>query len=175
MDFTNINKASKVIEDGLKLLPEDALVEWMATANKDVTIAEAIDTAKGELEDATSAKKGASDSLAEEKAAMLNAYAIQEANRMATTLWRLELLTDELEKEFRALPSMSEVAGTYNAFLAARDQRMDEVAEQGKKLQEEKRGLEIFMGIINGVPVEESEQQYDEFKSAQKQALTELR
>lgn len=153
-----IAAANKVIKDGLAILPDDAKAEWKASAS-DIFIDEAINNACGAVNGN------------EEKKAMLSAYAVQEANRMASTLWRLELLTDAIEKEYRALPSMVEVVKPYNEFLDARNERSNKLAEEGKAIQDEKRDLDIFMGIINGVPAKESEKRYNEFQKAQQAAL----
>lgn len=156
-----ITKAKEIIKKGLALLPDEAKGEWKASASDEMFIDDAIEAASKALD----------GELKREKEAMLKAYSIQEANRMASTLWRLKLLPEDLEKEYRALPSMTEAAATYNAFLDARKARSEELNQQGRKLQEEQRTLDIFMGIVNGVPAEDSERRYDEFKNAQQQAL----
>lgn len=153
-----IKAANKIIKDGLALLPDEAKVEWKASAS-DIFIDKAINNACGAINGN------------EEKEAMLAAYSVQEANRMASTLWRLELLTDEIEKEYRALPSMTEIVKPYNDFLAARNERSNKLVEEGKALQEEKKDLDIFMGIVNGVPAKDSEKRYAEFQKAQQAAL----
>lgn len=155
-----IKEANKIIKDGIALLPDDAKIEWKASAS-DIFIDEAIELAS----------KAIDGELRDEKKAMLDAYAIQEANRMASTLWRLEVLNDEIEKEYRKLPSMSEVVKPYNEFLAERQARVDELTEKGNEIQQEKHEMDIFMGIINGVPAEESEKRYENFKNAQQAAL----
>ena len=163
----NITRSIKVIEDGLKLLPDDAKAEWKASAS-DIFINEAIKNAVKALDEPTGPETTETHL---EKIAMLDAYSVQEANRMATTLWRLELLTDEIEKEYRKLPSMADVVGPYNIFLTNRQARMDELASQGEQIQTEKREMEIFMGILNGVPAEESEKRYEDFKKQQQAAM----
>lgn len=155
-----IKAANKIIKEGITLLPDEAKVEWKASAS-DIFINEAIDAAAEALD----------GDLKDEKQAMLEAYAVQEANRMASTLWRLQVLTDDIEKEYRALPLMTEVVKPYNEFLDARNARSTELTEKGNELQKEKRELDIFMGIINGVPAEESEKRYEDFKNAQQAAM----
>lgn len=167
MELKTLVKANNIIEAGLALLPDDAKAEWKASAS-DMFINEAIDAANTALEQPSTP---GSIEMFKEKEAMLTAYAVQEANRMASTLWRLQLLTDELEKDYRALPTMDEVVKPYNEFLEARQKRTDELTEKGNELQQEKRELDIFMGIINGVPAEESEKRYEQFKNAQQAAL----
>lgn len=153
-----IKAANKVIKDGMAVLPDEAKKDWKASAS-DIFIDEAINNACGAINGNA------------EKRAMLEAYAVQEANRMASTLWRLQILPKELEEEYRALPAMTEIVKPYNEFLAARNERANKLSEEGKALQEEKKDLDIFMGIVNGVPAKESEKRYDEFQKAQQAAL----
>lgn len=153
-----IKEANKIIKEGLSLLPDDAKKEFKTKAS-DIFEDEAISNAYGVINGNA------------EKEAMLAAYTVQEANRMASTLWRLQLITEELEKEYRALPTMNEVVKTYNEFLSARDERANKLTEEGNAIQEERKEMDIFMGIINGVAAEDSEKQYEAFKDAQQKAL----
>ena len=91
-----IKAANKIIREGIALLPDDAKKEFKAKAS-DIFEDEAINNACGAINGNA------------EKEAMLAAYAVQEANRMASTLWRLQLITEDLEKEYRALPAMDEI------------------------------------------------------------------
>lgn len=154
-----IKAANKIITKGLALLPDEAKEDYKAQANKDLFVNEAIANAMGAVnEDA-------------EKTALLTAYAVQVANQVATTLWRLELLPDELEKEYRELPTLKEVADAYNEFTAARKKRMDEIMAEHKVVAEEEKELDIFKGIINGISAKDAEKKYNEFKAAQTQAM----
>lgn len=153
-----IKEANKIIKEGIKLLPDEAKKDFKAQAS-DIFIDEAINNACGALEGN------------EEKIAMLGAYAVQEANRVASTVWRLVPMPEAFEKAYRALPSMKEMADKYNEFTSARKARMDEIMEQHKAIAEEERVLDIFKGIINGVPAKESEKRYEEFKKQQQQAM----
>lgn len=153
-----IKEANKIIKEGIKLLPDEAKKDFKAQAS-DIFIDEAINNACGALDGN------------EEKIAMLSAYAVQEANRVASTVWRLVPMPEAFEKAYRALPSMKEMADKYNEFTSARKARMDEIMEQHKAIAEEERVLDIFKGIINGVPAKESEKRYEEFKKQQQQAM----
>lgn len=153
-----IKLANKVIKEGITLLPDDAKKDFKAQAS-DIFIDEAINNACGALNE-----NG-------EKIAMLGAYAVQEANRVVSTLWREELLTPELEKEYRELPKMTEMADKYNEFTSARKARMDEVMEQHRAIAEEEKELDIFKGIVNGIPAEESEKRYNEYRKQQQSAM----
>lgn len=154
-----IKAANKVIKEGIALLADDMKGDFKAQAS-DIFIDEAINNACGALNEN------------EEKIAMLRAYAVQEANRVASTLWREGLITPEYEKEYRALPSMKEMADAYNVFTDERKGRMDEVMADHKVIADEERELDIFKGIINGIPAEESEKRYDEYRQQQQAAMS---
>ena len=153
-----IKVANKIIKDGISLLPDDAKGEFKAQAS-DIFINEAIANALGAVNED------------EEKIALLKAYAVQEANRIVTTLWRLQLLPEDMEKTYRELPVMKEVADAYNEFTSARKERMDKIMADHKVIAEEEKELDIFKGIINGISAKEAEKKYNDFKNAQQQAM----
>lgn len=153
-----IKAANKIIKEGIALLPDEAKGDFKAQAS-DIFVNEAISNAMGAVnEDA-------------EKTALLSAYAVQEANRVVTTLWRLELLPEEMEKEYRALPSMKEMADAYNEFTGARKERMDKIMADHKVIADEEKDLDIFKGIINGISAKEAERKYEDFKKSQQAAM----
>ena len=90
---------------------------------------------------------------------------------MASTLWRLELLSPEFEKEYRGLPSLKEVADNYNEFEDANKAKEKEVSDQLKAIADRKKEMDIFKGIINGVPAKESEKRYNDFMKQQQAAM----
>lgn len=153
-----IKQANNIIKKGIALLPDDAKADFKAQAS-DIFINEAISNALGAVNEN------------EEKTALLKAYAVQEANRMASTLWRLNILPDTLEAAFRALPPMTEVAAEYNKFTDERKERMDKIMADHKVIAEEERDLDIFKGIINGISAKEAEKKYEDYKRAQQQAM----
>ena len=153
-----IKIANKIIKDGIALLQDDAKGEFKAQAS-DIFINEAIANALGAV------------NKNEEKIALLTAYAVQEANKVVTTLWRLQLLPEDMEKTYRELPVMKDVADAYNEFTSARKERMDKIMADHKVLAEEEKELDIFKGIINGISAKEAEKKYEDFKNAQQQAM----
>ena len=82
-----------------------------------------------------------------------------------------EMSSPELEKEFRALPPLVDVVAKYNVFVDERKAREDELSEKFRAFSEEKRDIDIFMGIINGIAPEVAEQKYEDFRNAQQQAM----
>lgn len=153
-----IKAANKIIKDGVALLPDEAKADYKAQAS-DIFIYEAISNAMAMVNED------------EERAALLGAYAVQEANRVVTTLWREQLLPDTLEAAYRALPSMKEMADKYNEFTSARKTRMDEVMTQHKEIAGEEKELDIFKGVINGMDKKESEKKYAEYQQQAQQAM----
>ena len=81
-------------------------------------------------------------------------------------------MPEDLEKEYRKLPKMEEMASKYNEFTADRKERMDKIMADHKVIAEEERELDIFKGIVNGISAEESEKKYDEYKRQQQAAMT---
>lgn len=153
-----IKKANKIIKEGIALLPDDAKGDFKTSAS-DIFVDEAINNACGAV------------NKNEEKIAMLEAWAVQEANTVVSELWRMQLLTPELEKAYRELPVMKETADAYNKFLDDRKARKDALMDQIKAINEEERELDIFKGIINGIPAEESEKRYEAYRKQQQAAL----
>lgn len=153
-----IKAATKVIKEGIALLPDEAKKDFKAQAS-DIFIDEAINNACGALNGD------------EEKIAMLGAYAVQEANRVVTMLWRLLRLPPELENDYRHLPPMEDMARAYNEFTSERKARMDKVMADHKVIADEEGELDIFKGIINGIPAEESKKRYEEYKRQQQAAM----
>lgn len=153
-----IKQANKIIAEGIALLPDEAKIDYK-TQTGDLFINEAISNACGMV------------NKNEEREALLGAYAVQEANRVVTTLWREKLLPNELEDAYRALPTMKEMADIYNKFTSNRKERMDKVMEQHKAIAEEEKELDIFKGVINGMAKDEAEKKYDEYRQQQMQAM----
>lgn len=154
-----IKAANKVIKEGIALLPDEAKSDFKAQAS-DIFIDEAINNACGAVNND------------EERIALLGAYAIQEANRVASTVWRLAPpVPEDFEKEYRALPSMKEMADAYNIFTDDRKARMDKVMAAHKVIADEEGELDIFKGIINGISADEAEKKYEDYKKAQQQAM----
>lgn len=154
-----IKAANRIIKDGIELLPDDAKADFKAQTG-DIFINEAINNAAGMVNES------------EEKTALLTAYAVQEANRVVTLLWREKLLPDLLEAAYRALPTMKTVAEEYNKFTSERKARMDAIMDQHKAVAEEEKELDIFKGVINGMSAKDAEKKYEEYKKQQAQAMT---
>lgn len=157
-DKETIKLANSILSVGYEMLPDDrAKAEYKTRTG--VLVQEAISNALAMVN---------SD---EEFASLLAAYAVQEANQVVTTLWRLQLLAPELEERYRTLPSMQEVADNYNKFLDERKAERDSIMKANDKLANRERELDLFKGVINGMTKEESAKKYEEFKQQTQQAM----
>lgn len=154
-----IKAARQILKKGIALLPDEAKANYKASAG-DITTDEAIGNALGAANEN------------EEKIAMLEAYAVQEANRVVSELWREQLLPAALEEEYRKLPKMAEVAAKYEEFVKARKERMDKIMADHKVIAEEEKDLDIFKGIVNGVSAKEAAREYEKFQQRQRAALS---
>ena len=157
-----VKLANKVLKDGVALLPDEAKGEFLASADKErkTFIYEAINNACGMVNDD------------EERIALLAAYAVQEANRVVGLLWREELLTEELEKEYRQLPKMKEVAEEYAKFEKKKNEEKEEINKVMQKFAEQQKELDIFKGVINGMTADTAKKEYEAYAKSAQQAMS---
>lgn len=156
-----IKLANNILKTGVLLLPDEAKGDFVATADKEkkTFVYEAINNACGIL------------NKDEERIALLTAYAVQEANRVVGLLWREQLLTPELEAEYRKLPKMKEVADAYNKFEQAKQAERDEINKVMQKFAQEQKELDIFKGVINGMSAETAKKEYEAYQKQAQQAM----
>ena len=152
-----IKAANRIIKEGIELLPDEAKGEFKAQTG-DIFIHEAIANAMAMV------------NKDEEREALLAAYAVQEANRVVSTLWREKLLPDTLEAAYRALPTMKEAAEHYNGFTNARKERMEDVVRLHKEITDEEKELDVFKGVINGMSAKDAEKRYEQYQEQMKNA-----
>lgn len=153
-----IKAATRCIKKCVAIMPDDMKAEFKA-ARGDMMVYEAINNACGMINGS------------EEKEALLKFFAVQEANRAASTLWREGLITKELEEEYRKLPKQKEVVDEYKPFDDAREKRIDEIIAMNNAIVEEKKDLDIFKGVFNGMSKEQAERGYNDAMSQQMQAM----
>ena len=102
----------------------------------------------------------------DEKKAVMNDAAIKVATQLTFILFRYNTLTDELEKEYRALPSAEETEEASNKAHEARKERQEKALEVNKALQDEQNDFDIFQQVLGGLSKEEAEQKLEEYKNA---------
>lgn len=142
------DEALKFVEQAQKLLPEgDKNIEGYDRFLKGAKNAKGMLTTK-------------------ERELRLQMDAINAANHAAFTLFRLGLLSDELEKDYRALKGADKATEEYQAAYDERNKADEELREQVKKAQEAQKDMDIFVQVIGGASVEEAEARLDAYRQA---------
>lgn len=92
--------------------------------------------------------------------AMLKGWMVSKANSVAFLLWRRGILTEELEKEYRALPSAEEAVVDFEEFEKASSAKAAELEAARKEFMEEQHVSDIFKAVLNGMSKEKAEEEY---------------
>lgn len=98
--------------------------------------------------------------------AMLRGWMVSQANNVMFLLWRRGLLTEELENEYRELPSTEEAVKDFEDFEKEAAKEAAEIENQRAAFMEKQHVTDIFKAVLNGMSKEKAE---DEYKKMQKQ------
>lgn len=96
--------------------------------------------------------------------ALLKTWMVSEATNAVFLLWRRNIEHADIEKEWRELPTTDELAKEYEALLAEDKKIADDIEAQRRKYMDGQHELDIFKAVLNGVPKEKAEAQYEEYK-----------
>ena len=103
--------------------------------------------------------------------AMLKGWMVSQANNIMFLLWRRNLLTFELEDEYRALPSTEEAVKDFEGFEKANAEKANELEAARKEFMNAQHKTDIFKAILNGMSKEKAEEEYAKMQ-AQIEAAT---
>lgn len=103
--------------------------------------------------------------------AMLKGWMVSQANNVMFLLWRRGLLTQELETEYRALPSTEEAVKDFDGFEKANAEKANELEAARKEFMNAQHKTDIFKAILNGMSKEKAEEEYAKMQ-AQIEAAT---
>lgn len=142
------DKAKSYLEKAVKVLPED-------NHNHDYF-------AKF-LTSFENAKKIADS---DEKKAYLADATVKVANQLSFILFREDLLTEDLEKEYRALPSAEETTKALEEANKVRKDKYEELAKMNKEAEDEQMDIDVFQQVLGGRSVEEAKQKLEDYKAA---------
>lgn len=96
--------------------------------------------------------------------ALLKGWMVSQATNAVFLLWRRGLLTKEIEDEWRALPSTEEALEDYTKLMAEDKKKADELEALRRNYVESQHKFDIFKSILNGVPAEKAEKEYQEYQ-----------
>lgn len=92
--------------------------------------------------------------------AMLKGWMVSQANNIMFLLWRRGLLTQELENEYRELPSTEEAVKDFEGFEKANAEKANELEAARKEFMDAQHKTDIFKAILNGMSKEKAEEEY---------------
>ena len=92
--------------------------------------------------------------------AMLKGWMVSQANNIMFLLWRRGLLTQELEAEYRELPSTEEPVKDFDGFEKANAEKANELEAARKEFMDAQHKTDIFKAVLNGMSKEKAEEEY---------------
>lgn len=92
--------------------------------------------------------------------AMLKGWMVSQANNIMFLLWRRNLLTMELEDEYRELPSTEEAVKDFEGFEKANAEKANELEAARKEFMDAQHKTDIFKAVLNGMSKEKAEEEY---------------
>lgn len=101
-----------------------------------------------------------------EKEALLADATVKVVNQLTFIMYRDELLTDELEKEYRKLPKPETTTEELEKVNKVRKDRYEELAKMNQEAQEEQTDIDVFQQVLGGRSVEEAKQKLEDYKAA---------
>lgn len=96
--------------------------------------------------------------------AMLKGWMVSKANSVAFLLWRRGILTEELEKEYRELPTAEEAVKDFESFEKVSAERANELEAARKEFMDGQKVTDIFKAVLNGMPKDKAEQEYEKMR-----------
>lgn len=101
----------------------------------------------------------------ERKAALLDAWMVSQATNAVFLLWRRGIEHDDVEKEWRKLPTTDEVAQHYEDLLNEDKKVADRLEAERRDFMQHQHELDIFKAVLNGQTKEEAEARYQEYQN----------
>ena len=92
--------------------------------------------------------------------AMLKGWMVSQANNIMFLLWRRGLLTQELEDEYRELPSTEEAVKDFEGFEKANAEKANELEAARKEFMDAQHKTDIVKAVLNGMSKEKAEEEY---------------
>lgn len=101
----------------------------------------------------------------ERKAALLDAWMVSQATNAVFLLWRRGIEHDDIEKEWRELPTTDSVAKHYEDLLTEDNKVAEKLEAERREFMNHQHELDIFKAVLNGQTKEEAEARYQEYQN----------
>ena len=96
--------------------------------------------------------------------AILKGWMVSQANNIVFLLWRRGIMTPEIEEAYHKLLSTEEAVKDYDAFEEGMKKEAEGLEEQRKEFAAKQHDIDIFKAVLNGMPKEKAEAEYNKFK-----------
>lgn len=103
--------------------------------------------------------------------ALLNVWMVSQATNMVFLLWRREIEHDDIEKEWRELPSTDAMMEAYEASQEPDKKEAEELETRRRAYMDKQHQLDIFKGVLNGQSKEEAEANYKAYQERMAKSL----
>lgn len=101
----------------------------------------------------------------ERKAALLDAWMVSQATNAVFLLWRRGIEHDDIEKEWRELPTTDSVAQHYEDLLTEDNKVAEKLEAERREFMNRQHELDIFKAVLNGESKEKAEARYQEYQN----------
>lgn len=95
--------------------------------------------------------------------ALLCGWTVSMANNAVFLLFRRQLLTPEIEKAYRELPSTEDATKDYNDLLLEEKAVADDLEAKRREFMDKQHVLDIFKAVLNGEDKDKAEEKYQQY------------
>lgn len=96
--------------------------------------------------------------------ALFNLWMASQATNATFLLWRRGIDHDDIEAEWRELPTTDELMDAYNALLDEDKKVAEQLENERRKYMDGQHELDIFKAILNGMTREQAEEKQKEYQ-----------
>lgn len=133
-------------------------------------------TEKADIERFESVKKSYNDAAGminedEQAIAAIKAWTVSMANNAVFLAWRRNILTPEIEKAYRELPSTEAALEDYETFKKQFDDEAKKIEDERRAFMDKQHKLDVFNAVLNGIDKETAEAKYKEYQEKIAQSM----
>lgn len=133
-------------------------------------------TEKADIERFESVKKSYNDAAGmingdEQAIAAIKAWTVSMANNAVFLAWRRNILTPEIEKAYRELPSTETALEDYETFKKQFDDEAKKIEDERRAFMDKQHKLDVFNAVLNGIDKETAEAKYKEYQEKIAQSM----
>ena len=151
----------------------DKIMDFIIRASKLSTDPTTVEFFEKSKESVKVAKDNMADN--EEKYAILRDVVTRWMNQLIFTLFRENVLTKEIEEEYRGFTAVDETTAAVKVFADARQKEIDRINEEHAVVARQQGGIDIFKAILAGMSAEEAKAKMQEYEEKLNEAQAQLK